>query len=399
MFQDNERALRIEKTAVASVRIDLVQLALWTEWMKRIESPVTSVNQAVSSALDFAVGVLRANGYIKGEMELGEAANWLDEHGLFQRRMLGKKKKKLGAYMSFENMRMKGENPRTSDRLTRQVYEKTHANDERTVLPLQTYDKIGVEIGHEPMNEEKKKIRTSTDWKTEELTTEDIERLKEIWIEMSEEEKFIVQKKIYRNNAAGMWERREWIIMNLYPRFRPIPVERIDISDEERDSDEYQKWLDDWRSKQDAFVRAISSTIPELIGFKKRLEFDESGEMEGERIVINVPSTGIGVITQKEYEAHIRQEEENKKNAMIQKEKEKLIRKEAERKAKNKLGIPKEEKKQINMEKEQERLQKRILKEEVKQRERLSKLEDKTNIVKDRLSSIKEKLESIDEEE
>jgi len=108
MFKDDERALAIEKSAVVSVRINLVHLVLWAEWLERAGSPAGSVNQAVSSALGFAIDVLRANGQVSGTMGLGDAVNWLNEHRLFQRRMFGKKKKKLGAYMSFENMRMEG---------------------------------------------------------------------------------------------------------------------------------------------------------------------------------------------------------------------------------------------------------------------------------------------------
>lgn len=333
MFQDDERALAIERTAVASVRVDLINLALWSDWMNKQGVPPRSVNQAVGSALNYIVDLLRSNGQITESITLNQAAVMLDNNRLLQKRMYGKKGSKLGTFMSFENMRMEGDDPRRSDRFNIRAYDTLHGNDERTTMPLQV-------LGNEGTRIEEPKTRTSISEKVEPLTPEDIERLKEIWSEMTEEERFVVQKKVYRNNAGGEYMRR-CAILEFYPRFRPIPEELLDVPDEVRLSDEYQEQAAKWASKQDAFVRAMTGMVPELVSNKERLELGEEIE-GGERPIINVPTLGLAVVTQEEYEAHIKQEEENRKQTMKEKEKERLLRKEAEKEARKELGMAEE---------------------------------------------------------
>lgn len=337
MFQDDERALAVERTAVASVRVDLINLALWSDWMNKQGLPPKSTSQAVGSALNYIVDLLRSHGQITESITLSQAAVMLDENRLLQKGMYGRRGRKIGTFMSFENMRMEGDDPRTSDMFNRLAYAKLHANDERTTLPLQV---LGNEtVGRKVEEEETITKKTANNWKSEELTREDIEELKEIWIAMSEEEKFIVQKKVYRNNAGGERERWEDIAL-FYTRFKPIPEEYMpdNLTKEVEDSDEYQEWAHNWFTKRDAFVRAMRAMIPELVGNKERLKFDENG------VVVNVPSTGAGIITKEQYDEHMRQEEENKKQAMIEREKERLLRKEAAKEAKEALGINEEEK-------------------------------------------------------
>lgn len=388
MWKDDERALAIEKTSVASVRVDLVQLTLWAEWMERAGCPANSVNQAVSSALGFAVDVLRANGQVTGTVRLEDAKHWLDEHRLFQRRMLGRKKQKLGAYISFEGMREEGENPRTANKITKQVYDKSHANDERTVLPIQMYGKIGkdtddkgVEIG---------KTEDSLAWREDALTNEDKEKMKEIWAEATEEEKFIVQKKVYRNNASGEYDRFSDIIELFYHKFWPIPKKYMpeNITLEIEDSFEYKKFSADFYAKKKAFVRAMRAMIPELVDNKNRLKYSEPGE-NGERTVINVITKPYDV-TEEDIEEAKRITEENIRIAAKDKEKKKLIAQEAKKEAARELGIP--DKEEIDLEKEQEKMQNRILKEEKKQLERLGKLEAKKDVVMDKISNIRQML-------
>jgi hypothetical protein len=333
MLQDGERALAVERSAVVSVRIDLVQLAVWTKWMDKAGIPASSVNQAVSSALGFAVDILRANGHIDKTPTLGESVTWLDERRLFQRRMLGKKKQKLGAFMTFESLRMEGENPRMSDGLTRQTYEVLHGNDERVVLPLKIFGKENVEVGEG----EVKKVKTYEDRKIEKLTDEDKEKLKEIWIAMTEDEKAVFQRTVYQNSPAGEQERIDAFMM-FYPRFRgDYPKEYENATAEVCLSNEYQEWMDEYYSKKDAFVWAMGGLIPELVNNKKRLETNEDG------VIINVPSTGAGIITKEEHDEHMRQEEENKRNAMKEREKDRLMRREAAKEAKKELGMIEEE--------------------------------------------------------
>lgn len=330
MFQDDERALTVERTAVASVRVDLINLALWSDWMNKQGAPPKSVNQAVGSALNYIVDLLRSNGQITESITLNQAAVMLDNNRLLQKRMYGRKGSKLGTFMSFENMRMEGDDPRRSDRFNIRAYDTLHGNDERTTMPLQV-------LGNEGMRVEGAKARASINEKIEALTPEDVERLKEIWSEMTEEERFVVQKKVYRNNAGGEYLRR-CAILEFYPRFRPIPEDRLNVPDEIIHSDEYQEWARGWASKQDAFVKAMTGMIPELVSNKERLELGEEIE-GGERPIINVPTLGLAVVTQEEYEAHIKQEEENRKQAMKEKEKEKLLKKEAEKEARKELGM------------------------------------------------------------
>ena len=346
MFQDDERALAVERSAVVSVRIDLVQLAVWTKWMDRAGISASSVNQAVSSALGFAVDVLRANGQISETPTLGEAVTWLDERRLFQRRMLGKKKQKLGTFMTFESMRMEGENPRMSDIVNKRTYETLHGNDKKVVLPLKVFGKEGVEAG----GEEVKKVKTYDDRKIERLTEEDIEKLKEIWIALTDKEKDIFQRTVYQNSPSGEQDRID-AFMAFYPRFRgDYPKEYVDATPEVCLSNEYQEWADEYFSKRDAFIWAMSGMIPQLVGNKRRLEFGDEIE-GGERPVVNVPSTGAGIITKEEYDEHLRQETENKKNAMVEIEKEKLLRREAAKEASKQLGLSEEEEPKAKAEK------------------------------------------------
>jgi hypothetical protein len=302
--------------------------------------------------------------------------------------MLGKKKQKLGAYASFESMREEGEDPRTANRLTRQIYNKTHANDERTVLPLQMYGKIGTDAVEV---EEKETItrKTLDNWEPEELTKEDIEKLKEIWIDMTEDEKFIIQKKVYRNNAGGEYERRT-DILKFYTRFKPIPEEYMpdNLTQEIEDSDEYQEWAHHWLAKRDAFVKAMRALVPELVAHRERLIFGEPIE-GGERPVVNVPNKGYDIKPEDVEEAK-RMTEENIRNAAKEKEKKKLIAQEARKEAARELGIP--DKEEIDLEKEQEKMQNKILKEEKKQLERLGKLEAKKEAVMDKISTIQQML-------
>lgn len=330
MFQDDERALAIERTAVASVRVDLVNLALWADWMNKQGVPPKSVNQAVSSALNHVVNLLKSNGQITASVTLAQAEEMLSSNRLFQRGMYGRRGSKLRTFTSFESMREEGDNPRMSNKLTTQTYEKFHGNDEKVVMPLD------VEIGEKKSYSERK---------VEKLTEEDKEKLIEMWNDMSEEEQAVFQRTPYRTEQD-----RIDAFMMFYPRFRgDYPKEYENAETEVYLSDEYQEWMNEYFSKRDGFLWAMKGFVPEKAMLRKRLEFDENG------VVKNVVVKPYDVTP--EYVEKARKKEEAQKERLA-------------------------------LEKEQEKIRKQMAKEEVKQREKVEGLKEKEKVIEDKIEGL-----------
>lgn len=350
MFKDDERALAIERTAVAYVRIDLVKLALWCDWLDGQDMPAKSLNQAVSTALSYMVDLLIANGkIIKTDISLSDAVMWLNDRGLLQRGMMGKKKRRLGTFMAFENMRLRGEDPRHTG-IADAEYATLHGSDEKTVMPLDVYREGRIEDNGP---EEKK---TYNERKVEKLTEEDKNKLIEIWNDMSEEEQAVFQRTPYRTE-----QERIDAFMMFYPRFRgDYPKEYENATTEVCLSDEYQEWMNEYFSKRDGFLWAMKGFIPEKAALRKRLEFDKDG------VVKNVPTLG--------YDVSPEMVEETRKKEEAQKA-------------------------LATLEKEQQKLQKAMVKEEMKKREKLGKLEDKASEIKDEITNIKQLLEEGEDHE
>jgi len=316
---DDSKELMAERSTVASVRIDLVKIALWVEWLEGQRALPRSINQAVSTMVEYVVDSLVENKMIRGgTVRLNDAVRYLEERGLMQRRMYGAAGHKLQTFRTFELLREDECDPEHYPGFAGE-YRKFHGTDGQMTLPLQrvTEERHGGQpLTVKGVDENKPyRLRTYAERKIEKLSEEDIGKLKELWIAMTDAEKAVFQSTPYPNEMD-----RIEAFMRFYPRFRgDYPSEYVDADAEVYRSEEYLKWADEYLAKKDAFIWAMSGLIPESVAVRERLEVDEEG------VVTNVVRGGYDV-SQELIDEVRRKEEKQKELARLAKEQKKIMK-------------------------------------------------------------------------
>jgi hypothetical protein len=102
---------RVETSVPVQARVSLVDLAVIDRYWIDSGYEMRSMSQLVGWSVSLLVEILRASGKIRGEMGASEAHRHLSNRVLFQKSLKKRAMKKIGAAITFENLRREGVRP------------------------------------------------------------------------------------------------------------------------------------------------------------------------------------------------------------------------------------------------------------------------------------------------
>jgi len=302
----NEDLVKRESSTVVGARVDVRALAIWCQWMERAGIPARTASQAVGSALECMLEVLRNNEQVGRELPtLDSAITWLESKGLMQARMHGRSGKKLAMARAMENLRNQGWMPEVE---APAIYNQMHAQDKHTPMPVNVLNSWDEEL---EFVSKSKPVKFKARYK---LSDEQKGGIKAEWDGLGAEEKEALRPIEFRGKLAGMSEpsaaMHAW-----YLRWRGSVDGWEEWTEEEQN---------DWYGFEDSFMQYIGKILPAI---DKALE--DAKPYIGEDGLVDRPSTFHEEQARDlaEHEQFVKEQEAKRLEAAALKEKEKAAKK------------------------------------------------------------------------
>jgi len=181
-------------------RVNVCDLANVGNYLEQSGYKVSTMSQLVAWSVGLMCEVLCNDGKASKGTTVAEAHHWLMERGLYQKSMLDRSYKKIGAAIRFEEMRQEGVDPKESSPEVKRVFSMLHRKGSVTAFEGNTmsakaakavakYNELFDENGNprpavEPVVIRDKMTDTELDAKARQLELDHAEkiRLENIWL-------------------------------------------------------------------------------------------------------------------------------------------------------------------------------------------------------------------------